>query len=129
MCALPILSAYEVVEQLIQREDALRQREKAMKQWEEEVNQRAKIPSPSPAPNPNAGLPPPSHAPSSPAPLVPFPEDLDPYRVPAELKKEGSDWFAFFNPKVKRELDLSLIHTLKHERYVSDEVIMGFFLD
>jgi glucose repression regulatory protein TUP1 len=95
-----------------------------MEQWEEEVNQRAEIPPPSsPAANPNAGLPPQSqpsssHASSSPAPLVPFPGDLDPYSVPAELKKEGSDWFVLFNPKVKRELDVSLIHTLMHERYV-----------
>ena len=47
-----------------------------------------------------------------------FPDDLDPHNVPAELKKEGSDWFAIFNPKVKRVLDVSLVHTLMHERYV-----------
>lgn len=88
--------------------------------------------------NPSApvgpGLPPPpqpssSHAPYPPAPegaLVPlgagsgsFPDDLDPHNVPPELKKEGSDWFAIFNPKVKRVLDVSLVHTLMHERYVA----------
>jgi glucose repression regulatory protein TUP1 len=42
--------------------------------------------------------------------------------VPPELKKEGSDWFAIFNPKVKRVLDVSLVHTLMHERYVSDQL-------
>jgi glucose repression regulatory protein TUP1 len=47
-----------------------------------------------------------------------FPDDLDPHNVPPELKKEGSDWFAVFNPKVKRVLDVSLVHTLMHERYV-----------
>lgn len=45
-----------------------------------------------------------------------FPDDLDPHNVPPELKKEGSDWFAIFNPKVKRVLDVSLVHTLMHER-------------
>lgn len=47
-----------------------------------------------------------------------FPEDLDPLHVPPELKKEGSDWFAVFNGKVKRVLDVSLVHTLMHERCV-----------
>lgn len=45
-----------------------------------------------------------------------FPDDLDPQNVPPELKKEGSDWFAVFNPKVKRVLDVNLVHTLMHER-------------
>lgn len=48
-----------------------------------------------------------------------FPDDLDPQNVPPELKKEGSDWFAVFNPKVKRVLDVNLVHTLMHERCVS----------
>ncbi|KAF8875069.1 WD40-repeat-containing domain protein [Infundibulicybe gibba] len=47
-----------------------------------------------------------------------FPDDLDPHNVPPELKKEGSDWFAIFNPKVKRVLDVSLVHTLMHESVV-----------
>ncbi|KDQ58593.1 hypothetical protein JAAARDRAFT_155131 [Jaapia argillacea MUCL 33604] len=45
-------------------------------------------------------------------------EDLDPLNIPPELKKEGSDWFAVFNPKVKRVLDVELIHTLTHESVV-----------
>ena len=41
--------------------------------------------------------------------------------VPADLKKEGADWFAIFNPNVskdgkKRALDVTLQHTLMHER-------------
>jgi glucose repression regulatory protein TUP1 len=47
-----------------------------------------------------------------------FPDDLDIHNYPPELKKEGSDWFAIFNPKVKRVLDVSLVHTLMHERLV-----------
>ena len=50
-----------------------------------------------------------------------FPDDLDPHNVPPELKKEGSDWFAVFNGKVKRVLDVSLVHTLMHERCVTDQ--------
>ncbi|KIJ12191.1 hypothetical protein PAXINDRAFT_157005 [Paxillus involutus ATCC 200175] len=47
-----------------------------------------------------------------------FPDDLDPQHVPPEFKKEGSDWFAVFNPKVKRVLDVNLVHTLMHESVV-----------
>jgi len=49
-----------------------------------------------------------------------FPDDLDIHNVPPDMKKEGSDWFAVFNPnpKVKRVLDVSLVHTLMHERFV-----------
>jgi general transcriptional corepressor TUP1 len=46
-----------------------------------------------------------------------FLDELDPLSVPPELKKEGSDWFAIFNPKIKRALDVNLVHTLHHERY------------
>ncbi|CAG8598281.1 16238_t:CDS:10, partial [Acaulospora colombiana] len=42
--------------------------------------------------------------------------DMDPESVPPQLKKEGSDWFAIFNPKVSRVLDVDLVHTLDHNR-------------
>ncbi|PWN51757.1 WD40 repeat-like protein [Violaceomyces palustris] len=44
--------------------------------------------------------------------------DMDPDDVPRELKKEGSDWLAIFNPKVKRVLDVNLVHTFIHESVV-----------
>ncbi|KAH9042667.1 WD40-repeat-containing domain protein [Lactarius pseudohatsudake] len=47
-----------------------------------------------------------------------FLDELDPLSVPPELKKEGSDWFAIFNPKIKRALDVNLVHTLHHESVV-----------
>jgi general transcriptional corepressor TUP1 len=47
--------------------------------------------------------------------------------VPPELMKEGNDWFAVFNPQVKRVLDVSLMHTLVHERYVPVEVKTEFY--
>lgn len=47
----------------------------------------------------------------------------DIHSVPPEFKKEGSDWFAVFNPQggkdgKKKALDVQLVHTLMHERYV-----------
>jgi len=47
-----------------------------------------------------------------------FLDEIDPSTLPADLKKEGSDWFAAFNPKTKRVLDVSLVHTLAHESVV-----------
>ena len=58
-----------------------------------------------------------------PPPPTSFPDDLDIHTIAPELKKEGSDWFAIFNPKVKRVLDVSLVHTLMHERWV----LLSFF--
>ncbi|KAG6834285.1 transcriptional regulatory protein rco1 [Arthromyces matolae] len=47
------------------------------------------------------------------------PDDLDIQKVSPEFKKEGNDWFAVFNPGVKRQLgDVSLVHTLLHESVV-----------
>lgn len=42
--------------------------------------------------------------------------DLDPESVPREFKKEGAEWFAVWNPRNKKSLDVSLVHTLVHER-------------
>jgi len=47
-----------------------------------------------------------------------FLEDLDQSTLPPEFRKEGSDWSAIFNPKAKRVLDVSLVHTLAHKRLV-----------
>ncbi|ETS59978.1 hypothetical protein PaG_05966 [Moesziomyces aphidis] len=44
--------------------------------------------------------------------------DMDPDEIPKELKKEGPDWLAIFNPKVKRTLDVNLVHTFLHESVV-----------
>ncbi|KAI9436962.1 chromatin associated protein [Lactarius indigo] len=46
-----------------------------------------------------------------------FLEELDPLGVPPELKKEGRDWIAVFNPKIKRTLDVNLVYTLHHKRH------------
>ncbi|KAF9528664.1 chromatin associated protein [Crepidotus variabilis] len=47
-----------------------------------------------------------------------FPDDIYVNTVPPEHKKTGSDWFALFNPQVKRVLDVNLVHTMKHESVV-----------
>jgi len=44
--------------------------------------------------------------------------DLDRSTLAPEFKKEGGDWFATFNPKAKRVLDVSLVHTLVHGKLV-----------
>ena len=41
--------------------------------------------------------------------------DLDPDNVSRELKKEGSDWFAVWSSQSKKQLDVTLVHTLSHE--------------
>jgi glucose repression regulatory protein TUP1 len=52
------------------------------------------------------------NAPPSPPALL---SDLDPDNVSRELKKEGSDWFAVWSSQSKKQLDVSLTHTLNHE--------------
>ena len=42
--------------------------------------------------------------------------DID--SVPPEHKKEEADWFAIFNPRATRQLEMSPVHTLMHERYL-----------
>jgi glucose repression regulatory protein TUP1 len=44
--------------------------------------------------------------------------DVDPESVPANLKVEGQDWFALFNPKTSRQLKVDLVHTLDHASVV-----------
>lgn len=55
---------------------------------------------------------------SAPEPARPNFNDLDIHSVPREMKKEGSDWFAIFNPNVPRTLDVNLVHTLDHDSVV-----------
>ena len=42
--------------------------------------------------------------------------EMNPETIPKELKKEGSDWITMYNPKVKKTLDVELVHTLMHDR-------------
>jgi glucose repression regulatory protein TUP1 len=56
-----------------------------------------------------------SYATTSPPALL---SDLDPENVSRELKKEGSDWFAVWSSQSKKQLEISLVHTLSHETYV-----------
>ena len=44
--------------------------------------------------------------------------DLDPDQMRPDQKREGTDWFAVFNPNVRRSLDVELVHNLVHESVV-----------
>jgi glucose repression regulatory protein TUP1 len=44
--------------------------------------------------------------------------ELDVESLPPNLKKEGSDWYAAFNPQTRRILDVDLVHTLDHTSVV-----------
>ncbi|KAG2213371.1 hypothetical protein INT47_009044 [Mucor saturninus] len=72
-------------------------------------------PAPPPPPNHNVRMNKP------PAPIannaISF-NDLDPESVPANMKVEGQDWFALFNPKVPRYLKVDLVYTLDHDSVV-----------
>ncbi|KAG6904768.1 hypothetical protein DXG01_007306 [Tephrocybe rancida] len=47
-----------------------------------------------------------------------FPDELDLTAIAPKFRKEGSDWFAVFNPRVDRTLDISLVHSLEHVSYL-----------
>ncbi|KAJ7741190.1 chromatin associated protein [Mycena maculata] len=47
-----------------------------------------------------------------------FLNNLELSGVHPDWKKEGSDWFVIYNSKVKRTLDVNLIHTFIHETVV-----------
>ena len=44
--------------------------------------------------------------------------ELEPENLPAHLKHEGVDWYAVFNPRVRRVLDVDLVHNLLHQSVV-----------
>ncbi|MCJ1458371.1 general transcription repressor [Mycoblastus sanguinarius] len=44
--------------------------------------------------------------------------DLDPDEMRSDQKRQGNDWYAVFNPNVRRVLDVDLVHNLVHESVV-----------
>ncbi|KAI9491939.1 WD40-repeat-containing domain protein [Zychaea mexicana] len=44
--------------------------------------------------------------------------DVDPDSVPPNMKVEGRDWFALFNPKTSRYLKVDLLHSIDHPSVV-----------
>ncbi|KAJ7056678.1 chromatin associated protein [Mycena amicta] len=71
------------------------------------------------APTPIVPPPPPPPPPPHQQPFMnDFLNNLELAAVPSDFKKEGSDWFVMYNPKVKRTLDVSLVHTFIHETVV-----------
>ncbi|KAJ6511190.1 chromatin associated protein [Mycena sanguinolenta] len=69
------------------------------------------------APTPAAAPPPPPPAQQQ-SYMNDFLNNLDLATIHPDWKKEGSDWFVIYNPKVKRTLDVSLLHTFIHETVV-----------
>ncbi|KAJ3898590.1 WD40-repeat-containing domain protein [Lentinula edodes] len=47
-----------------------------------------------------------------------FPDEADLASLPAEYKREGTDWFIVYNPKVEKVFNVNLVHTLMHESVV-----------
>ncbi|PPQ86686.1 hypothetical protein CVT25_006761 [Psilocybe cyanescens] len=45
-------------------------------------------------------------------------DDLTLQNLPPEFKKDGGDWCALYNPKVKKTLDVNLLHTFPHATVV-----------
>ena len=43
-------------------------------------------------------------------------EDFTLQPVPSEYRKGGFGWVVLYNPKVKKTLDINLIHTFDHRR-------------
>ena len=44
--------------------------------------------------------------------------DLNPDEMRADQKREGQDWYAVFNPNIRRILDIDLVNTLVHDSVV-----------
>ncbi|KAI9890960.1 MAG: general transcription repressor [Vezdaea aestivalis] len=44
--------------------------------------------------------------------------ELDPQSLPDNKKRMGDDWFAVFNPRIERKLDIELLHDFHHESVV-----------
>ncbi|CAO3614617.1 unnamed protein product [Cunninghamella blakesleeana] len=61
--------------------------------------------TPSRTPTTKSGPPPPSSSGLN---------DMDPDNVPANMKVEGQDWFALFNPKAQRYLKVDLVQSFDH---------------
>ncbi|KAJ7726711.1 chromatin associated protein [Mycena maculata] len=78
------------------------------------------VPGDSPHPHARAPIEAPHPHPHAPASPDDWLDSTDPTGIPADLKKEGSDWFAVFSPRVRpRALtDVGLVHTLMHATVV-----------
>ncbi|KAI8583067.1 hypothetical protein K450DRAFT_224054 [Umbelopsis ramanniana AG] len=86
------------------------------------ANKRKPVAQTGPAPLPTAPTPGrPVSTPKQPIPAAATGggfTDLDPDNVPPNMKTEGSDWLAVFNPKIPRYLKVDLVHTLDHTSVV-----------
>lgn len=44
--------------------------------------------------------------------------ELNPDEMRSDQKREGQDWYAVFNPNIRRSLDIDLVNTLAHDSVV-----------
>ncbi|KAF4555422.1 Transcriptional repressor rco-1-like protein [Elsinoe fawcettii] len=72
------------------------------------------VPHPTPPPGQNQPMVPYSSIPDVGNQLTDLPLDA----LPPQLKREGDDWYAVFNPRVPRTLDVELVHNLVHPSVV-----------
>ncbi|KAL8954883.1 MAG: hypothetical protein Q9193_007035 [Seirophora villosa] len=73
---------------------------------------------PDPRPSPQLGRPPSPPPQHQGHPVINNLADLDVESLRPEQKREGPDWFAIFNPRIPRVLDVDLVHTLSHDSVV-----------
>lgn len=73
---------------------------------------------PDPRPSPQLGRPPSPPPQHQGHPVINNLADLDVESLRPEQKREGPDWFAIFNPRIPRVLDVDLVHTLNHDSVV-----------
>ncbi|KAL8755844.1 MAG: hypothetical protein Q9199_003356 [Rusavskia elegans] len=69
-------------------------------------------------PSPQLGRPPSPLPPHQGHQIINNLADLELDSLRPEQKREGSDWFAIFNPRIPRVLDVDLKHTLNHDSVV-----------
>lgn len=73
---------------------------------------------PDPRPSPQLGRPPSPPLQHQGHPIINNLADLELDALRPEQKREGNDWFAIFNPRIPRVLDVDLVHTLSHDSVV-----------
>ncbi|KAL8694513.1 MAG: hypothetical protein Q9218_000843 [Villophora microphyllina] len=73
---------------------------------------------PDPRPSPQLGRPPSPPLQHQGHQIINNLADLELESLRPEQKREGNDWFAIFNPRIPRVLDVDLVHTLNHDSVV-----------
>lgn len=76
------------------------------------------------SPRSHMPTPPPNHQQRPPPPHAQIPDvgnalgELDVNQLPDQYKKVGQEWWAIYNPRTERRLEVDLVHTLPHKSVV-----------